>query len=142
MQPSLKTILRIAAIYNIGWGAWQVLAPDSFFSLLGMPANNYPMIWQGMGMVIGVYGVAYWLAAYDYIRHWPIVAVGLLGKLFGPMGFFFNLALGTAQPQFGYTLIFNDFIWWVPFFLMLKEAWQAGLPLSENQQLRKRTPNQ
>ena len=48
----------------------------------------YPMIWQGMGMVIGVYGLGYWWAAQILVIHWPIVAVGLLGKIFGPIGFF------------------------------------------------------
>ena len=38
-------------------------------------------IWQGMGMVIGVYGLGY-QASYDPVRHWPIVAVGFLGKIF------------------------------------------------------------
>lgn len=80
------------------------------------------MIWQGMGMVIGVYGLGYWWAAQDPLTHWPIVAVGFLGKIFGPLGFFVNYAQDKVPFEFFYTLITNDFIWWVPFFLILKAA--------------------
>ena len=57
---------------------------------VGMEPLNHPTVWQGMGMVIGVYGIGYWIASYDPIRHWPIVLVGLLGKLFGLIGLFIN----------------------------------------------------
>lgn len=125
----LSTTLRIAATYNLLWGAWQILAPLSFFSAMGMEPINHPMIWQGMGMIIAVYGVAYFWASFDYIRHWPIVAVGMMGKVFGPLGFVFNIVMGTAPWSFGYTLIPNDLIWWIPFTLMLLDARRAGFPL-------------
>ena len=38
-------------------------------------------------MIVGVYGVGYATAALDPSRHWPVVLVGLLGKIFGPIGF-------------------------------------------------------
>lgn len=129
MNPRLALVLRVAAVYNIVWGAWQVLAPDSFFALMGMTPTNHPMVWQGLGMVIGLYGLAYFWASYDYVRHWPIVAIGLMGKVFGPMGYVFNIMMGTAPAAFGYTLIPNDLVWWIPFVMMLNHARKAGFPL-------------
>ena len=128
-RPWLVRSLKVAALYNILWGAWQVLAPATFFDLLQMERPVYPMIWQGMGMVIGLYGLAYFWASYDYIRHWPIVAVGLLGKLFGPAGYVIGVMQGTAPVEFGYTLLTNDLIWWIPFTVMLLDARKAGFPL-------------
>ncbi|UJP63556.1 alkyl hydroperoxide reductase [Mongoliitalea daihaiensis] len=119
----MKITLQLAAIYNIIWGAWVVLFPQQFFYLVGMEPLNHPMVWQGMGMVIGVYGLGYWWASYNPIKHWPIVAVGFLGKIFGPLGFVFNYLTGDAPGAFGYMLITNDLIWWVPFFLILKAAY-------------------
>jgi small multidrug resistance pump len=121
----MKLTLRLAAIYNLLWGAWVVLFPNHFFELVGMEPLNQPMVWQGMGMVIGVYGLGYWWAANDPITHWPIVAVGMLGKLLGPLGFFFNFLTGAVPFGFFYTLITNDFIWWIPFFIILKRANEA-----------------
>ena len=46
-----------------------------------------------MGMIVGVYGIGYLIAARDPRTHWPIVLVGLLGKVFGPIGFVALLAV-------------------------------------------------
>ena len=126
----MKTTLKLAAIYNVLWGAWVVLFPNSFFELVGMELPKHPMIWQGMGMVIGVYGLGYWWASFDPIRHWPIVAVGFLGKILGPLGFVFNYIQGIVPGEFGYTLLTNDLLWWIPFGIILKRAQQKGWPLT------------
>ncbi len=118
----MQLTLRLAAIYNILWGSWVELFPQHFFSIAGMEPINYPVVWQGMGMVIGVYGLGYFWASYDPIRHWPVVAIGFLGKIFGPAGFLYHLWMGSLPLAFGWTLIFNDLIRWVPFFLILKKV--------------------
>lgn len=109
-----KTLV-LAAIYNLIWGAIIILFPNSTLVWVGMEPLNHPTIWQGMGMVIGVYGLGYYWASFDYHRHWPIVAVGMLGKILGPIGYVQNLIHGTVDPGFGWFLITNDFIWWIPF---------------------------
>lgn len=122
----MSLTLRIAAIYNLIWGAWVVLFPQHFFELAGMEPINHEMVWQGMGMVIGVYGLGYWWAAQNPLIHWPIVLVGFLGKIFGPLGFFMNYFQGKVPFEFIYTLFTNDFIWWIPFFIILRKAYQSG----------------
>jgi hypothetical protein len=119
-----KRLLKIAGVYNLIWGAWVVLFPMHFFELTGLTPINHPMIWQGMGMVIGVYGLGYWWAGDDPMRHWPIVAVGFLGKICGPIGFVYHYWLGNVPASFGYMLITNDLIWWVPFGMILYQAYQ------------------
>ena len=127
----MTTVLRVAAIYNLLWGAWVVLFPKHFFQLTGMDIPSQLMIWQGMGMVIGVYGLGYWWASYAPVRHWPIVAVGFFGKIFGPIGFLINYISGQVPFSFFYTLISNDFIWWIPFFLILYTTHKRGWPLRD-----------
>ncbi len=70
-------------------------------------------------MIVGVYGLGYWWASFDYLTHWPIVAVGLLGKILGPVGFMINYFQGGIPVKFVYTLITNDLIWWIPFTIIL-----------------------
>jgi hypothetical protein len=55
--------------------------------------------------------------------------IGLMGKVFGPLGYIYNIAMGTAPASFGYTLIPNDLIWWIPFVMMINHARKAGFPL-------------
>jgi len=125
-ESQMSTVLKIAGVYNVLWGAWVVLFPAHFFELTGMELPKQLVIWQGMGMVIGVYGLGYWWAAQNPLAHWPIVAVGFLGKFFGPIGFFINYFSGSIPFEFIYTQITNDFIWWIPFILILKASWKSG----------------
>jgi hypothetical protein len=121
----MKAVLRLAGVYNLGWGAFVVAFPDALFAWAGMPAPNYPEVWQCVGMVVGVYGVGYLIAAEDPFRHWPIVLVGLLGKLLGPIGFL-NAALHGRLPWVaGWLNLTNDLVWWVPFTVILWRARQA-----------------
>jgi hypothetical protein len=120
-----KWVLTAAGIYNLAWGAWVVLAPMAWFDWLGVERPNYPQIWQCVGMIVGVYGIGYLLAAGNPLRHWPIVLVGLLGKIFGPIGFL-NAALRGELPwSWGATILTNDLIWWIPFAGILLEALRA-----------------
>ncbi|MFM8703983.1 MAG: alkyl hydroperoxide reductase [Planctomycetia bacterium] len=121
----LSWVLVAAGIYNLLWGGLTVLVPGWLFDLTGMERPNYPFIWQCVGMIVGVYGIGYLAAARDPIRHWPIVLVGFLGKIFGPLGYAMGVAKGEVPPAFGWTLPTNDLIWWVPFALLLHQAWKA-----------------
>ena len=40
-----------------------------------------------VGMIVGVYGIGYIIASARPLVHWPIILVGFLGKIFGPIGF-------------------------------------------------------
>ena len=111
--------LVAAGIYNLLWGALVIFFPLAWFDLAGMERPTYPQLWQCVGMIVGVYGIGYLAAARDPWRHWPIVLVGLLGKLFGPIGFAQAVIEGVFPPIFGLTILTNDVIWWVPFSLML-----------------------
>jgi hypothetical protein len=126
----MSVVLVLAAGYNLAWGAWAVLAPVHSFAHSGMldPEKplHYPQLWQCIGMIVGVYGVGYALAARDPDRHWPIVLVGLLGKLFGPIGLAYGVATGQSRLDGLYTCVPNDLIWWVPFALILRHAYRQS----------------
>ncbi len=123
-------VLVIAGVYNLVWGAWVVLFPTLSFSYSGMldpdKPLHYPQLWQAIGMIVGVYGVAYIFAGHDPVRHWPIVLVGFLGKFFGPVGLAFGVATGEARLEGLITCATNDLIWWVPFGLILRHAYLAS----------------
>lgn len=117
-----QAVLWVAAGYNLGFGAIVVLFPSLLFQWVRMPLPNYPEIWQCLGMVIGVYGVGYAIAATDPERHWAIVLVGLLGKILGPIGFLRAAMLGRLPWRAGWMCVGNDLIWWIPFALLLTGA--------------------
>jgi hypothetical protein len=121
----MAAVLLVAGVYNLAWGAAVVLFPLVPFRWAGMVEPNYPSLWQCIGMIVGVYGIGYAIAATDPVRHWPIVLVGLLGKIFGPLGFLWTASRGELPWLAGATILTNDLVWWVPFALILRHAWSA-----------------
>ena len=124
-----QLILKVAAVYNIVWGAWVILFPNTLFVWAQMELPNYPSLWQCVGMIVGVYGLGYWFAAANPTRHWPIVFVGLAGKILGPIGFLQAYLEGVYPASFGLTIITNDLIWWIPFAQILWAAHQQNKEL-------------
>ncbi len=131
----MRSWLIGAGVYNLLWGAVVVLAPAWTLAKLGvLPTIGEPTpveasllgatanIWACVGMIVGVYGVGYLAAARDPLRHWPIVLVGLLGKIFGPIGFLLAATRGDLPWSMGWTLLTNDLLWWIPFGVILMRA--------------------
>ena len=119
-NPSwMSTVLWAAAVYNLLWGAAVIVWPGWLFALFSMEPPRYPEIWQCVGMIVGVYGIGYAIAATNPFRHWPIVLVGFLGKTFGPLGFLKAASSGALPWAWGWIIVFNDLVWWVPFAVTL-----------------------
>ena len=83
------------------------------------------MLWQCIGMMVATYGIGYAIAATNPLRFWPIALVGLLGKIFGPIGFLLAVLKRGLPWVAGWTIVTNDLIWWVPFFLILRRAYRV-----------------
>ncbi|APZ90910.1 SelL-related redox protein [Fuerstiella marisgermanici] len=138
-QPWMRTALLLAAGYNIVWGAIAIVAPLAIFRITGAkPLPAYPELWQCIGMIVGVYGVGYAIAARAPFIHWPIVLVGLLGKILGPVGFLLSMSSGRLPAKLGWTILTNDLIWWIPFTLILWHA--ARFHQSRREEITVRTP--
>lgn len=129
--PWMRRWLVAAGVYNIVWGAAMGLAPITTLKMLGVsPASTevWPQLWACIGMIVGVYGLGYCIAARDPARHWPIVLVGLLGKIFGPIGFVGAAMRGQLPWSMGVTILTNDLLWWIPFAMILWYAAKAAQP--------------
>lgn len=115
-----------AALYNLLWGALNIFFPTFFFNLINAPQPNYLPLWQVIGMFVLVYAPAYYWAGRDPVRHRHFILIGLLGKIFGPVGFILSLTTGQLPLAFGLTLLTNDLIWWPAFARYLHQAAQLS----------------
>jgi len=134
--------LIAAGLYNLVWGASVVAFPLAFFRMLSLDEPVYPQIWQCVGMIVGVYGVGYLVAARDPVRHWPIVLVGFLGKVFGPIGFLSAAARGDLPWAFGVTILTNDLIWYPSFCYALWCAWRTNMNKATEKSTEAPTPRE
>ncbi|HVT61701.1 MAG TPA: hypothetical protein VHR45_25300 [Thermoanaerobaculia bacterium] len=117
-----RLIFAAAAVYNVAFGLWAAIVPRSFFILFDLTPPSYPAIWACLGMVIGLYGLGYAYAAWRLDRATPFIAIGLLGKIFGPVGWILAVNHGELPVRTLTMIVFNDVIWWLPFCLFLLEG--------------------
>src|SRR6476660_2235398 len=116
-SPFANRLFRIAfalaGLYNLAFGLWAGLWPMAFFDVFGIYRPRYPGIWACLGMVVGVYGLLYLRAAWRLDTGWPVIAVGLLGKVLGPIGM--AMYVSDQWPRrLGMLCVWNDLIWWLP----------------------------
>jgi hypothetical protein len=109
--------------YNIAWGLWSALNPQWLFRFSGLPPLNHPAIFACLAMVVGLYGVLYLDVARVPERGWLVAAVGLTGKILGPIGLADLIVRGVWPASTVVLCLMNDLIWWLPFGLYLYDAW-------------------
>ncbi|HEX8170138.1 MAG TPA: hypothetical protein VF824_06330 [Thermoanaerobaculia bacterium] len=118
-----QVTFALAGAYNLAWGAYSALDPQWLFRYAHMRPSTYPEIFACLGMVVGIYGFLYWDVARDPEHGWRIAAVGLLGKILGPIGLVRLIATGAWPLKSAILCVTNDFIWWVPFALYLRDVY-------------------
>jgi hypothetical protein len=118
MKP-YRILFALAALYNFAFGIWAGLFPQSFFTLFRLAPPVYPSIWACLGMVVGVYALAYAYVAWKPQDGDVLVAIGLIGKVLGPLGWVWSVWQGELPPRTFPLILLNDLIWWFPFLFYL-----------------------
>jgi hypothetical protein len=115
----------LAGVYNICWGLFSSVYPNWLFVFAGIPRINYAEIFACLGMVIGLYGIIYLEVARRPEKGFLLAAVGLAGKVLGPIGLIFLIAKGQWPFSTIILCATNDFIWWIPFGIYLADSWSG-----------------
>jgi hypothetical protein len=118
-----RGVFVLAAIYNPLWGLYAAVDPQWLFRFSGMAPLNHPTLFACLGMVVGVYGVVYAEVARLPEQGFLLAAVGLLGKVLGPIGLAVLIVRGEWPARSVILCLTNDLVWWVPFALYLHDAW-------------------
>lgn len=116
-------MFALAGVYNVAWGLYAAVDPQWLFRVAGMEPMRHPEIFMTLGMVIGLYGILYLDVARAPEQGWLVAAVGLAGKLLGPLGFAVVVATGAWPPSALVLVVTNDLLWWLPFGLYVYDAW-------------------
>jgi hypothetical protein len=118
-----RAVFVAAGLYNLAWGLYAAIDPQWLFRFADMPPLNHPQIFACLGMVVGIYGILYLEVARVPEHGWLIAAVGLLGKVLGPIGLVHLIWTGAWPIATVVLCITNDWIWWLPVGLYLYDAW-------------------
>lgn len=113
----MRGFLLITAVYNIFWGFFIAIYPESFFHWVTESQKALPeiIIWQGRAVL--VMGIIYFFTALHPGKLWFMLFFGALTKLFGGIWFYWVI-LDTEIGRKGiFHLLMNDAVW-IPFLVV------------------------
>jgi hypothetical protein len=124
---SLNRTLLFAGIYNILWAIVVIFFTEIPFQFIHIAIPSDIPLWQAFGLLIGMFGLGYILSAFNPNVHWPIVLIGLISKICGPLGFLFYATQGELSWSFAWLVFLNDVIWIFPFAIILRNAFDFNI---------------
>lgn len=115
-----RITLAVAALQCLIWGPFIILAPARSAIVYGFsqPLTD-SFLWQGLGLIILLYGLGYALAATNPSRHYSVVLIGLLAKILGPVGMTWAVFNDQVSPGVLWLIPIHDIIWWIPFSIIV-----------------------
>ncbi len=131
VTPSwMRNVLLAAGIYHLLFAVWAICWPHLWFDWIGMARPNHPLMWQGVGGVMGVLGIGMLLASRNPIRHWLVVLVGWIKFTLGVIGFVLAFRDGEIPLTSIWMMGVDDLLWWPPFAAILWAVVRAhaGVP--------------
>jgi peroxiredoxin len=121
-----KRVLQLAGISELIWGLGVMAFPNVLTQWVDLHPPSRPQLWQALGLFVVVSGLAYLWAASAPARRWPITLAGLVSKLPAPLVFAWGLFDGSAAWHWGWIVLAQDVVWWVPFAALLYDAFRQN----------------
>lgn len=112
-------MLKLAGITNAFWGLTFALFPDILFRWAGMSEPQYLFPWKMIGVIAVVFGVFYFVAAFNPSRHIMVISMGLIVKL---TEFIFILVYWlreTFPTKLALYFFAKDLVWILPLAIVL-----------------------
>jgi hypothetical protein len=130
----MRKVLIAAGIYHIVFAVTAICWPHWWFDCIAAEQPNHPMMWQGVGLVTGLFGVSLLAAAKDPVEHWAVLLVGLLKFTVGVIGFGLAIFYREIPLRCFWLMCLDNLIWFPPFIKMLWISLRAhtGVPPSRS----------
>ncbi len=114
----MRAVLSIAGLVFISMGLLSIVAPHLSIRWSGIDAVQPVELWQYMGLIKGVFGIAYLIAAINPYKHWVVVFAGFTVKLLACMGYLCLYASGDLDAGYAHVILIGSVIW-LPFFAVI-----------------------
>lgn len=136
LAPWMRYLLWFVGGYNILAGVGMICFYHEGFKFLGIPKPELMLPLQLVGVLVGLFGVGYWLVAWSPVENRNILALGFASKALGSALGVGYVAAGRMPLVFLPVLFFADIVYLPPFLLIMRRlyAWQdGGVPIPRPQ---------
>jgi small multidrug resistance pump len=119
----MKFVLRFAAVFNICAGLFMLIGYHETYKIIGMekPDLNFPM--QLVGILVGLFGVGYYLVARNPTENRAVLMLGFWSKFLGSCLGTGYVILGKLPLHFVAVYFFADVIYLPFFYVILKRLY-------------------
>ena len=120
-----RIALLVAGLQCLIWGVFIMAWPERSSLAYGFaepPAELF--LWQGIGLVIVLFGLGYAMASTNPMQHWVMILIGLLSKSLGPIGMVWTVYQEQVSRRVLILIPINDLIWLTPFVLILLQVYR------------------
>jgi len=120
LSPWMTRLLWFVGGYNLLAGVGMFCFYHEGFKLLGVekPQLNLPI--QLVGMLVGLFGVGYWMVASNPVENRNLLLLGFWSKALGSMLGVYYVCVGKLPTVFLAMLFFSDIVYLPPFYMILR----------------------
>ncbi|HEY1784151.1 MAG TPA: hypothetical protein VGG30_01335 [Pirellulales bacterium] len=132
LLPWMRLVLRIASIYNLLAALAMVVFYHEVSKVLGMPKPKPIMPFQLDGLLVGLFGVGYWLVASRPLENRNVLWLGFWSKLLGTLLCGYHVIHGDLPLSFVPLVAVSDFVYLPPFYVIARrlDRLARGEPVS------------
>lgn len=120
MAPWMKRLLWFVGGYNILAGLNMFCFYHESFKVMGVPKPQMNLPIQLVGVLVGLFGVGYWLVASNPVENRNLLVLGFWSKLLGSVLGVYYVAAGKLPLVFLAILFVSDVIYLPPFYLIMR----------------------
>jgi small multidrug resistance pump len=127
LSPWMTRLLWFVGGYNLLAGVGMICFYHEGYKLLGVekPQLNLPI--QLVGILVGLFGVGYWMVAANPLQNRNILWLGFWSKALGSVLGIYYVVVGKLPPFFLAMLFVSDIVYLPPFYLILRRLKQPSL---------------
>jgi len=123
LEKWMKFLLRFVAAFNVGAGLFMLIGYHETYKIIGMekPSISFPI--QLVGILVGLFGVGYYLVVKNPIENRALLMLGFWSKFLGSCLGTYYVVRGQLPLRFVAIYFFADVIYLPPFYLILQRLY-------------------
>jgi hypothetical protein len=121
----MTRLLWFVGGYNLLAGLGMFTLYHEGLEILDIPKPEFLLPIQLVGVMVGLFGVGYWMVAWRPAENRNVLLLGFLSKAFGALLGAYYVAVGKAPPMFLGAVFLGDVIYLPPFWIILRRLRSA-----------------
>ncbi len=120
LTPWMTRLLWFVGGYNLLAGVGMLCLYHEGYKLLGVPKPDFNLPIQLVGVLVGLFGVGYWMVAANPVENRNLLLLGFWSKFLGSLLGTYYVAAGKLPPMFLAVLLVSDIGYLPPFYAILR----------------------